>query len=102
MVLKGAFLSLKMEAEKNVKEQASLVFLFTTLSLYPSVPLFFYIKPNIYMCVLGRWVIKVYICVCVCVCVCMLSSILFLCVVSQNIENTSLCCTLRAGCLSIL
>ena len=90
MVLKGAFLSLKMEAEKNVKEQASLVFLFTTLSLYPSVPLFFYIKPNIYMCV------------CVCVCVCMLSSILFHCVVSQNIENTSLCCTLRAGCLSIL
>ena len=70
MVLKGAFLSLKMEAEKNVKEQASLVFLFTTLSLYPSVPLFFYIKPNIYMCVLGRWVIKVYIYMCVCVCVC--------------------------------
>lgn len=54
MVLKGAFLSLKMEAEKNVKGQASLVFLFTTLSLYPSVPLFFYnfpffIKPSIYM-----------------------------------------------------
>lgn len=66
MVLKGAFLSLKMEAEKNVNEQASLVFLFTTLSLYPSVPLFFYnfpffIKPSICICVLGRWVIKVYI-----------------------------------------
>ena len=45
MVLKGAFLSLKMEAEKNVNEQASLVFLFTTLSLYPSVPLFFYNFP---------------------------------------------------------
>ena len=66
MVLKGAFLSLKMEAEKNVKGQASLVFLFTTLSLYPSVPLFFYnfpffIKPSIYMHIGERGDQSVYI-----------------------------------------